>query len=129
MNGAEEVDDDEPLLRRAMKGKHLARDGTVLQAVFFKRIPGGAARPDPEASVSRHRLTSPASLVASQANPRQWAVVEFVAGVARGLGLEVRADPLPTDPGHALVAGLPESDEGVAMCLELARACQVVLVG
>ena len=88
------VQDDEHILR------HIPRGGRLNGRSFQPRFHKG----EMDLSVSRFPPTSPAALIARVSQqPATSRVAAARAGDIRRLGLDVVPDPLPDDPGHALI--------------------------
>ncbi len=88
------VGDDECILRHVTSGKRVSHQD-------FKLREG---KGETGLSVSRNLPTLPAALVARVSrSPADSRVAAARVGDVRALGLEVVPDPLPDDPGHALI--------------------------
>lgn len=88
------VQDDETVLR------HIPRGGRLNGRSFQPRFHKGES----DLSVSRFPPTTPAALVARVGQqPATSRVAAARVGDIRRLGLDVVSDPLPDDPGHALI--------------------------
>ncbi len=126
---------DDTLLRR------LPPSDTASTTIFRPHIKKETAtsfaiqpRPGEEfPSWSLERITSPAELLAIEGRRRQditgWKVVRVSVGDVRGLGLDVRADPLPgEDLGHCLIVPGPPGKFSNKIWSELAPLTRIVEV-
>ncbi len=95
----DQLQDDEIVLRHIPGGTTWQAPGPRVTSKNFELRPGEAG-----ISVSRAAITAPDQFMALRGNPATGSRIASapVAGI-RGLGLEVIPDPIPDDPGHALI--------------------------
>jgi hypothetical protein len=111
-----EIDDEDDLLRRIFH-YHLRPDGSINSAAFMTT----SKKPDPELSVHLAWPTTPAQSLA-MGMPGQ-GVVGLPARLPRAIGLSVRHDPRPGNPGHCLIIGLSSEEQ----CARLAAGSSPVV--
>lgn len=101
MTNPVQVQDDEVILRHIPGGTlHQAPGPRITSRNFELRLHMG----ETGLSVSRAGMTSPSALLARVGNVAKGTrVAAITAGELRAVGLEVVPDPLPDDPGHALI--------------------------
>lgn len=99
------VQDDEIILRHIPGGTTWQAPGPRITSKNFELRPGEVG-----VSVSRASITTPDRLMARLGDPAKGSRIATapVAGI-RGLGLEVVPDPIPDDPGHALIVSATSS--------------------
>jgi hypothetical protein len=100
-----EIDDEDCLLRRVANRPDLVkRDGGVVRPSSVAFRPAGE---DDKISVEvRRLLENPSDPLSTLADYPDHGLVEFRAGVPRGLGLDVEHDPLPGNNAHGNIVGL-----------------------
>jgi len=118
--GAEEIGDNEILLRRIPPGTPWLAEGPRITSANFGLKPGETG-----VSVSRESITSPSHLLALAEDSTGYRVAAIKAGLVRGLGLEVVAKPTPEDPGHAEIVPR-ECNLRQRVRKKLARACRLL---
>lgn len=96
---------DEVVLRHIPGGTTWQAPGPRITSKNFELRPGEAG-----VSVSRAGITSPDRLMARLGDPAKGSLVAEapIAGI-RALGLDVVPDPIPEDPGHALIVSATAS--------------------
>src|ERR1700722_12959109 len=120
-NNVPSVADDERLARYILYSNHVRADRTLKADAFVPH-------PHEELSVTRHQQASEGEL---------WSIGEEIArlrdkllhgrgdaivGTFLSVGLDVRADPVPSNPNHALVTNWPNDKPAQKMkALEVAR--------
>jgi hypothetical protein len=111
-----EIDDEDDLLRRIFH-YHLRPDGSISPAAFMTT----SKKPAPELSVHLAWLTTPAQNPA-MGMPGQ-GVVDLPVRLPRAIGLSMRHDLRPGDPGQCLIIGLSSKEQ----CARLAAGFSLVV--
>jgi hypothetical protein len=128
------VDDDEFVLRRIPPGTTWQAPGPRITSRNFE------LRRDSDetgVSVSRRKITSPEALlllipsdiVLRMGPVTEWRVAHANVGEIRKLGFNVEPDPLPDDPGHALIASASSSLDDASARKDLARLFSFIDTG
>ena len=112
----ERIEPSDELYRRIFH-YHLKPDGRISSAAFMTR----SGKPDPNLSVHLARMVDPEESL-RRGLPGQ-GIVALPAAVPMAMGLVVRHDPQPGDPGHCLIPGL----ETKGACVRLAAASRLVV--
>ncbi|MBX9628037.1 MAG: hypothetical protein K2X82_29835 [Gemmataceae bacterium] len=95
----DQVADDEVILRHIPGGTTFQAPGPRITSKNFELRPGEVG-----ISVSRSGITPPEELMARIGDPAAGSrIAVATAAAVRALGLEVVPDPIPDDPGHALI--------------------------
>jgi hypothetical protein len=110
------VPEDE--LYRRLLSYHVKDDGSISSAAFMTK----SRKPDPECSVYLARRTSPAAVLRAGLPGQRLAA--FSAAIPMSMGLTVKLDERPANPGHCLIVGLATKEQ----CGRLAEAARLVNV-